>query len=133
VRNKEENEESDLGVFVRRVYLAIRSSPVVSLTSDEPCAYIYIYTLCQQATGKQTKTENKEIELEMISQLISSEEEKKRDIEGERGDLCKSLDHPLIAFNSNSRESWWCEMPPLGGRGAFSLFIGLFNSVIPHG
>jgi hypothetical protein len=36
------------------------------------------------------------MELELISQLISSEKEKKRDIEGERDDLGKSLDHPLI-------------------------------------
>jgi hypothetical protein len=55
VREKEENEESDLGVFVRRVYLAIRSSPVVSLTSAESRAYIYIVSTRNRQTNENRK------------------------------------------------------------------------------
>ena len=40
-REMEENEESDLGVFVRRVYLASRSSGGLSLARFE-CRYIYL-------------------------------------------------------------------------------------------
>jgi hypothetical protein len=55
VREKEENEESDLGIFVRRVYLAIQSSPVVSLTSDESCAYIYVVSTRNRQTNENRK------------------------------------------------------------------------------
>ena len=87
----EENEESDLGVFVRRVYLASRSSGGLSLARFE-CRYIYLSRTMNGMHRERARERESERDSEMISKVISSRETAK-EASRERGDPDQSLDH----------------------------------------